>query len=193
MTEEARLIGILADSLGDLAAFGAAYDLLFERGADRFFFAGGQYSDLDDWIAQRRRAASQLADAQALLRLEDKFVRAPERESPKYTDPKVGKKALDMLGEVLCCIIHDKNDLDREDLHNATLFFHGKGAEPKVVQIGPRFFVTPGQLSGGAQQTCGLIEHADRDLLFSAFTLDGQAIIEQQLLPIQKRSKLSIK
>jgi hypothetical protein len=190
---EGHLIGILADSLGDLDAFGAAYELLLGLGAERFFFAGGRYSDLDDWIAQKRRAASQVADAQALLRLEDKFVRAPERDSPNYADPKVGKKVLDMLGEVLCCIVHDKNDLDREDLLNASIFFHGKGAEPKVVRIGPRFFITPGQLSGAAQQTCGLIQRVDRDLLFSAFALDGQRIVDQRLPGIQKRSKLSIK
>jgi len=187
------VIGLLADSLGDLEAFGAAYELLRRLGAERFFFAGGRYSDLDNWIAQKRRAASQLAQAQALLRLEDKFVRSPERKSPHYTNPKVGKRAFDMLGEVLCCIVHDKNDLDREDLLNATVFFHGKGAEPKVVQIGPRFFVTSGQLSGAAEQTCGLIERADRDLLFSAFALDGRPIVKQQLLALHKRAKLSIK
>jgi hypothetical protein len=187
------LIGLLADSLGDLEAFGAAYELLVELGAERFFFAGGRYCDLDNWIAQKRRAASQLAEAQALLRLEDKFVRSPERESPNYTNRKVGTRAFDMLGDVLCCIVHDKNDLDREDLLNATVFFHGKGAEPKVVQIGPRFFVTSGQLSGAVEQTCGLIERTDRDLLFSAFAIDGRPIVRQQLLAIHKRGKLSIK
>ncbi len=187
------MIGILADSRGDLEAFGAAYELLSRRGAERFFFAGGWYSDLDNWIAQRRHTASLVSEAQALLRLEDKFVRTPDRDSPNYEDPKTGKKALDMLGEVLCCIVHDKNDLDREDLLNATVFFHGKGSEPKVVQIGPRFFVTPGQLSGAVQATCGLVERVDRDLVFSAFTLDGNRVGEPQPLAIAKRSKLSIK
>ncbi len=186
-------IGILADSRGDLEAFGAAYELLLARGAKRFFFAGGCYSDLDHWIAQRRRSAAHLSDAQELLRLEDKFVRVPERESPHYADPRIGRKALDMLGDVLCCVVHDKDDLGRDDLLNATLFFHGKGGEPKVVQIGPRFFVTPGQLSGAVQQTCALVERLEGNLRFSAFCLDGRPCGEEQLLPIQRRSKISIK
>jgi hypothetical protein len=186
------LIGLLADSRGDLEAFGAAYELLLHRGVERFFFAGGRYADLDDWITLKRRAASELAEAQALLRLEDKFIRAPERDSPKYADPKVGKMALDMLGELLCCIVHDKNDLSREDLINATLFFHGNSDEPKVVQIGPRFFVTSGSLSGVKERTCALVRRANQRLLFSAHTLDGRTIFEDEL-SIPKRAKVSLK
>ena len=90
-------IGILADSRGDLEAFGTAYELLVSLGAQRFFFAGGWYRDLDHWIAERRRGASQLSDAQQLLRLEDKFVRVPERESREHGDPKID--AIDELLE----------------------------------------------------------------------------------------------
>jgi len=186
-------IGVLADSGGDLDAFGAAYELLVSRGAERFFFAGGHYTDLDLWIAQKRRRASQPSDAQALLRLESRFVRVCERGSPRYGNPGVGAKALDMLGDVLCCIVHDKDDLSRDDLLNASVFFHGGGSEPNVVQIGPRFFVTPGRLSGGDRQTCGLVQPVDGNLRFSAFCLDGQPSGEGWLLAIPRRAKMSIR
>ncbi len=220
------LIGLFADSHGDLRAFGAAYQLLHRKGARRFFFPGGRYTDLDEWILSLHATAGagaysntdflddvsnflvsrqQVARPPAfgekagdspkedqLERLKEKFVRAPERESVHYGGA-VGTKAMDMLGDTLCCIVHDKNDLDRDDLLNATVFFHGKGAEPKVVQIGPRYFVTPGQLTGAAEQTCALIEVLERSLRFSAFALDGRTIVDGQLLELQRKSKLSVK
>jgi len=222
------LIGIFGDSNGDLRAFGAAYQLLRQKGARRFFFPGGRYADLDDWIdwlktsgggADRYSNADFLDDVSNFLesreqlarppvfdqqardpsqaaeldRLKEKFVRTPERESIHYGQPAVGTKVVDMLGDVLCCIVHDKNDLNREDLLNASVFFHGKGLEPKVVQIGPRYFITPGQLTGAIAQTCALVELAERNLRFSAFTLDGRTVVDGELLELHRKSKLSVK
>ena len=82
-------------------------------------------------------------------------LRVPERDCLQYMDPTIPRKVLDMVGDTLCCLVHDKNDLTRDDLLNATIFIHGKESEPKVVQIGPRYFLTPGRLAGAAEQTCG--------------------------------------
>jgi hypothetical protein len=108
-------------------------------------------------------------------------------------DAAAGTLAMDMLGDVLCCVVHDKNDLSRDDLMNATVFIHGRAPEPKVVQIGPRFFVTAGQLTGAARQTCGLLEVVERNLRFSAFALDGSTALDGQLLAVERRTKLSVK
>ena len=83
------------------------------------------------------------------------------RASPacqRSIDPAIDKKCVDMLGDVLCCIVYDKNDLTREDLVNAQVFIHGKESEPKVVQIGPRVFLACGKLTGAAEQTCALVD-----------------------------------
>lgn len=129
-----------------------------------------------------------------LTRMKDKVVRTPERGSLEYESRP--RKAMDMLGDVICCVVYDKNDLHKEDMTNAAVLVHGKEGEPKVVQIGARVFVTPGRLKGGAQPTVGLIEQVERQLTFSAFTLDGEALIDKQsLLPAgtQSRSKISAK
>lgn len=131
-------------------------------------------------------------EEQELLRLKDKFVRTPERDSTQYTAPAFPRKAVDMLGDVLCCIVHDKNDLDKEDLLNAAIFIHGKEPEPKVVQIGPRYFITPGKLTGESA-TCALIDTSDKQLRVSAFTLDGQEVFTPQALVFGGRTKLSVK
>lgn len=226
------MIGILSDSNGDVAAIDSAYDLLKAKGCKRFFFCGGRYSDLDEWLAFRKQKqrgdqgysdmdflsdvsgwlgggdqiergavfGRQEAETSAkksgdeLARLLDKFTRTPERDSLQFRNADIAKKHVDMIGDHLCCMVHDKNDLDRDDLMNGSVFIHGKQSEPKVVQIGNRFFVSPGQLSGAAEQTCALFEVVDKQLRFSAYTLDGKAIIDKQALAIdRKKTKLSVK
>jgi hypothetical protein len=222
-------IGVFSDSHGDLAAFEAAYELLKTKGARRFIFTGGRYTDLDEWIVWKKdkarggraysdadfladisnfltakeqlprpaafgEAGEEVKEGEDLTRLKDKFVRVPERDCLQYRDPGVSRKAVDMLGDALCTIVHDKNDLDREDLLNSMVFIHGKESEPKVVQIGPRFFLTPGSLTGAAEQTCGLIETVEKSLRFSAFTLDGKKVIDGKTIAVGGgKTKLSVK
>lgn len=223
------VIGLLSDSHGDLAAFDAAYELLRGKGAQRFIFLGGRYTDLDEWILDRRErsrggreysgadfiedVAKWLAvteqkprprslsvsddDLKALegdpLLVREHFLRTPERDSLQYRDPAIPRKMLDMMGDTLCCLVHDKNDLSRDDLVNALVFIHGKESEPKLVQIGPRYFLTPGRLAGAAEQTCALLECEDRNVRYTAFRLDGKVVVEPQLMLLDRRSKLTIK
>jgi hypothetical protein len=194
-----------------LGAFDAAFRLLHGRGAKRFFFAGGRYADLDEWVLQLKakerggRAYSDedfVKDISSFLGkkgngparpVQDSFVRVPDRGSLQYLDAGVPKKVMDMLGNSLCCVVHDKNDLTKDDLLNATVFIHGKERQPKVVQIGPRYFITPGRLTGAADQTCGLLAVDGPLLRFSAFTLDGKALIDGQELSLERRTKLAVK
>lgn len=227
------MIGLFSDSHGDLDAFDAAYELLRGKGVRRFIFAGGRYSDLDEWVLMRKQRARGgstysdtdfLTDISAFLsnqeqvsrppaffedaedaavarsqkpedfdKVKDRFVRVPDKDSLQYREANVPTKAVDMLGDALCTIVHDKNDLDREDLLNALVFIHGREAEPKVVQIGPRFFITPGKLTGAAEQTCGLLEIVEKNLRFSAFRLDGKVLVDAQPVEIARKTKLSVK
>jgi hypothetical protein len=224
------VIGIFSDSHGDLGAFAAAYELLSAKGATRFFFAGGRYGDLDNWLAERRarsrggdtgysdqdfltdvsswlgkeapvqKANQTLAapapgavDEEDLNKVRDRFLRVPERGSIQFLDPNVPQKAVDMIGSTLCCLVYDKNDLSKEDMLNATYFIHGRSPEPKVVQIGTRYFVTPGRLTGAAEQTCALLEPKGDTLLFSAFTLEGRVLVDAQGMALDRKTKLSVK
>ncbi len=130
--------------------------------------------------------------AQELTRMSDKVLRTPEKGSLQYQDPSIPKKAVDMLGDVLCCLVHDKNDLDKEDMLNSALLVHGKEPEPKVVQIGPRYFVTPGKVKEGG--TVGLLE-VDRQVKFSVFSLeDDKPVIDAQVLALgTAKTKLQVK
>ncbi len=99
-----------------------------------------------------------------------------------------------MIGTQLCCVVHDKNDLTKDDLLNASLFIHGKEPEPKVVQIGPRFFVTPGKLTGAAEQTCGLLELVDKSDPLQRVAARRAPVLPAQVLSAgAAKTKLSVK
>lgn len=169
----------------------------------REYSDGDFLADVSSWLGNqdalpmtpaRAAAPADLASEDDRRLVMERFVRVPERESLQYRDPTINNKAMDLVGDALCCIVHDKNDLTRDDLLNAAVFIHGKEPEAKVVQIGPRFFLTPGRLVGAAEQTCALLEKADRDLRFTAFRLDGRVVLEPQLLVLEKKSsKLTLK
>nr|WP_217916986.1 MULTISPECIES: hypothetical protein [unclassified Myxococcus] len=170
---------------------------------------GREYSDADfladvtNWLGSqdalprtpsRAEAPADVASEDDRRLVMERFIRVPERESLQYRDPSINNKVMDLMGDTLCCVVHDKNDLTRDDLLNALLFVHGKEPDPKVVQIGPRYFLTPGRLVGAAEQTCALLEKVDRNLRFSAFRLDGHPILEPQVIVLEKKSpKLSLK
>lgn len=222
-------IGVISDSHGNLDALDQAYRLLCARGAQRFFFAGGRYQDIDEWLARRRdellrerhysnqdflddvvgylaaqpqvprppafgQTAAEYEEAERIARLRSRIVRAPEKECGSYQDPNIPRKPLDLLGDSLCCIVHDRNDLDREDLLNASIFVYGKQPKPGVVQIGPRYFVTPGQLADATTATCGLLEQVEaKTFKYSAFTLAGETMVDGQVLSLGSKSKVSVK
>ncbi len=130
---------------------------------------------------------------EALAQLKDRILRAPEKGCRAWADPQTPRKVMDLVGDALCCLVHDKNDLDKEDLMNATVLVHGQSPEPKVVQIGARSFVTPGRLTGGARATVGLLELQDRQLTFAAYGLDGQVVLGPQPLATAARAKVSVR
>ena len=198
-------IGLLADSSGDIDALDRGTQLLLDKGAERLFFLGGRFPDVDALFTRRRqkrrghegysdqdfvddvaaflgsqaRPGTRGTQLDEVERLRRSFSRVPCKESLEYRDPNVPKKLVEMVGETLACLVHDKADLIKDDMLNAVLLMHGKSPEPNVVQIGPRYFVTPGRLTGASEQTCALLELTAAELRFLAFTLDGQTVKTQ--------------
>lgn len=211
-------IGLLADSAGDMDALDRGTQLLLEKGAERLFFLGGRFPDVDEMILRRRakrrgsRAYSdadfvddvaaflsaqqggtraRLAGADDEDRLRSRFSRVPCKDSLEHRDPNVPNVLVEMVGDLLACLVHDKAELAKEDMVNAVLLFHGKSPEPGVVQIGPRYFITPGRLTGASEQCCALLELAPAELRFEGFTLDGKSI-KRQVFPRSSRNKTTL-
>jgi hypothetical protein len=121
-----------------------------------------------------------------LTRMESRIVRAPERGGAAWSNAAIPRKVFDLVGDVICCLVHDRNDLNKDDLFNAALLVHGKEAEPQVVNIGPRTFVTPGSLGGTSRPTVGLFSCSGR-LSYAAFSLDGTQVLPA--VPIGGRAR----
>lgn len=211
-------VGLLSDSAGDIEAFAQAMALLEARGAERFFFLGGRWADVDEFLLHRKRQLRggreygdqdfiadvreflatfgdtplvKLANADEVSRLRSRFSRAPCREDLEWFDPRHAQKLMEMVGNQIACLVHDKSDLVKDDMVNAMLLIHGRSPDPNVVQIGPRFFVTPGRLTGAAEQTCALLETLPGELRFEAFTLAGVSVRSLQFA-LGSRNKMSV-
>lgn len=168
-------IGLASDSFGNLEALGAAFDLFGRVEVDRVFFMGGWWADVDAVLARRRTGASSRPGA-GQASLADRITRVASRSCPEYGSGALGK-TVDFLEGHVCCLVHDKSDLSREDIGNASLLFHGKSSRAALTQFGPRIFVTPGQLRaaevGGAPPTFATVDVTDAELVFVVYAADG--------------------
>ncbi len=164
-------VGLASDSFGNLDALCVALDIFARVNAERIFFLGGRWADVDAALARRRfgspAGGGPDAGGDFLSAVEGALSRAagiPEHalagritRVASRACPEVARgaptKVMDMLDGRLCCLVHDKAELSREDIGNASLLFHGNSGAAAVVQIGPRVFVTPGHLRSAGEET----------------------------------------
>jgi predicted phosphodiesterase len=208
-------IGLASDTFGNVAPLEKALDAFARAGVDRVFFLGGRLADLGAALARRRGgsrgAAVPRSDAEflaavegALSRhvaaeddpLEGRIVRVASRACAEYARPEA-RKQVDLVEGRICCLVHDKADLSRDDIANATLIFHGNSAQPALVQIGTRFFVTPGHLRApepaGRPATFATLEATARELVLTAFSPAGDRLSEQRASFGPAAGKLSVR
>lgn len=190
-------IGLASDSFGNLGALERALDLFDRTPVDRVFFLGGRLADLDA-VLERRRGAREApvprTDSEFLAAFEEalarhaakdplagRIVRVASRACPEYASGAVPRKQLDLVEGRICCLVHDKAELDRDDITNATVLFHGNADRAALVQIGPRYFVTPGRLrgegnGGGAPTTFGVLDMTERDVALTVYSGEGKEL-----------------
>ena len=92
------------------------------------------------------------AEIDALLESE-RAVRSLER---LRTLPPPPARAVEMLGDRICLVVHDKKILDEEDIANAAVIVYGASPERLLKRFGPRYFYTPGPLA--AEGVLGILE-----------------------------------
>ncbi len=197
-------IGLASDTYGNLEPLETALDLFAREGVDRVFFLGGRVADVDAALARRsggsRDAEVPRSDSEflaaveaALLRsaaapadpLAGKVARIASRACPEYASGAVPRKQMDLVEGKICCLVHDKADLTRDDIANATVLFHGNSGKPGLVQIGPRFFLTPGHLRAPAPEgrppTFALLDFAPGGLALAVYSAAGVKLAEERV------------
>jgi hypothetical protein len=123
-------------------------------------------------------------------------VRVASRSCAGYASGAVPRKQVDLLDGLICCLVHDKADLDRDDIANASVIFHGNSPSAGLVQFGPRTFVTPGPLRGAAPAgppgSYAVVEVTPRDLVLSVFSVEG-AELRRERASFAAGAKLSVR
>ncbi|MGI5860524.1 MAG: hypothetical protein ACOX6T_00540 [Myxococcales bacterium] len=216
-------IGLVADSQGDVDALEHACDLLIdEKGAERIFFLGGRWADVDELFQRKRekkRGRSEYSDADFLADVASfiaksaaaeqggvayklqkdeieayiaRFARVPDRASFQYRDPAIPRILPELVADRIACLVHDKADLQRDNVETSVFFFHGNSAEPNVVQIGLRFFVTPGSLASVQRPSFALLTGEGASLELVAFSLDGREL-RRFAMSLATRRKMSLR
>ncbi|MEZ4221156.1 MAG: hypothetical protein R3B13_09510 [Polyangiaceae bacterium] len=96
---------------------------LFARAAERC--AEGSPMDIDAFVAAER-----------------------EREALRAFEalPGDGTRLMELLGGRVAVLIHDKANLDEDDIASATFLVFGKSPDPLVKPVGSRWFLAPGHL-----------------------------------------------
>jgi hypothetical protein len=157
-------LGLLGPAGGDVGALGRAAEFLLNGArVHRAIYLGNDGAldravaawarklvgdDPSDDGAWRRAADIALDGAPAAI---DRFV-ATERarlrlkalEALPTTDQV--SRTIEMVGDRVAILIHDRTQLDEEDIHAANIVAFGKSESALVHRAGTRWFVTPGPI-----------------------------------------------
>jgi predicted phosphodiesterase len=208
-------IGIASDTHGNVDGLERALALFERAEVERVFFLGGQVADADAAMARRVGRAPDVAVPpagdeflstfrSALARqagapsdpLAGRIVRVASRGCPEYESGKVPRKQMDLVDGRICCLVHDKAELTRDDIENASVLFHGNSQAAGLVQIGPRCFVTPGHLRSPAPPdrpaTFALLEVTARELVLTVFS-EACAELRQERAALASAGKMSVR
>ncbi len=200
-------LGLLGPAEGDLAALARTAELLLNGAkVTRAIYLGADDA-LEDtvalWAESRGgpaacdrglwdRAFAVAAEGspdqiQTFLRSERARLRLKSLESL----PPRELRSIEMFGDRVAILVHDKALLDEEDIFAATFLVYGKSEGPLVKKIGPRWFLTPGPIGcheGGAV----VLDDAAEEVVATFYDVDGRAVRSERL-PAARLAKLSVK
>lgn len=148
---------------------------------------GGDPSDESAWRIAADIAAT--GNAGAI----DKFVanqRARLRLKALETLPAEIARTVEMVGDRVAVLIHDKADLDEEDILAANILFYGKSTEPLVKKIGARWFVCPGPL-GPVRGGVAVIDDEGDEVSVAIYDTSGNTVLKE-ILTAQRATKMRV-
>jgi len=99
-------------------------------------------------------------------------------------------RSVEMFGDRVAILIHDKALLDEEDIFSASFLIYGKGDGPLVKKIGPRWFLTPGPLgcSGGSAI---VLDDSGEDVMATLYDADCLEV-RGETLAVGRAAKMSV-
>jgi hypothetical protein len=119
--------------------------------------------------------------------------RLPQEEGAVSGEPSgrvAGLRSVELLGDRVAVLVHDKALLDEEDIVSAALLIYGKSDAPLIKKIGARWFLTPGPVGcegGGAI----VLEDSDDEVVATVYDATGRAT-RSEVLTSARTAKLSV-
>jgi hypothetical protein len=104
--------------------------------------------------------------------------------------PAENLRTVEMFGDQVAVLVHDKALLDEEDIASAGILVYGKSAAPLIKQIGRRWFLTPGPLGcrGGG---IFVLDDSESEVVATVYGADGQ-MSGSEILRATRATKLSV-
>ena len=199
-------LGLLGPAGSDVGALGRAAEFLLntvrvhraiylgnDGALDRAVAAWARKlvgDDPSDDGAWRRAADGALTGSAADV---DKFVgaeRARLRLKSLEALPEEISRTIEMVGDRVAVLIHDKALLDEEDILAANLLFFGKSDGPLIRKIGARWFVTPGPIGSEGGGIAVLDDEKD-DIQITIYDSTGKAT-QTESLSVQRATKMRV-
>ena len=198
-------LGRLGPSEGDTAGLGRAAEFLLSTGKVSRVVYLGTDGALDLAVAAwaRKLVGDDPSDDGAWSRAAEIAVAGSSDEIDKFVHVErarvqlkllealpPGGRTIEMVGDRVAVLIHDKALLDEEDILAANLLVYGKSDAPMVKKIGSRWFVSPGQI-GSEGGGLAILDDEDADIIVTVHDLAGRETIRETLL-VQRATKVRI-
>jgi hypothetical protein len=199
-------LGLLGPSAGDVGALGRAAEFLLNTArVHRAIYLGVDGAldravttwarklvgdDPSDDSAWRRAADAALTGTPEQIDRMVQLERARMRLKALESLPEQVGRTIEMLGDRVAVLIHDKALLDEEDILAANLLYYGKSDGPLVKRIGARWFVTPGPIGSEGGGIAVLDDDAD-DVTVSIFDSLGKPGVTEALTA-QRAAKMRV-
>jgi hypothetical protein len=199
-------LGLLGPANGELAALARAAEFLLNGArVGRAIYLGGDDaieetvglwaeslvgpdpSDEGIWRRAFPMASSGTAEQiDAFLRGERARLRLKslERLPPEQL------RTVEMFGDRVAVLIHDKALLDEEDILSATFLIYGKSDAPLLRKIGPRWFLSPGPVAFAGGGALVLDESGD-EIVATLHDSDGR-VLRTEALHSGRAVKMSV-
>jgi len=105
--------------------------------------------------------------------------RQAQRVSLLRTLPPKPACAIEMLEKWIILGVHDKAELEEDDVANAHVILYGESSEANIKRFGPRSFLTPGPLAKGWVGSLNL--RSDGALDLALLDLQGKILVSESV------------
>lgn len=198
-------LGLLGPAEGDLSGLGIAAERLVHAKVDRVIYLGpddaleraiGAWAKrlVGDDPAESAvwRRASELAIAGSPAEI-DAFVKTDRARLALHVFeslPGGTARTIEIVGDRVAVLVHEKALLDEEDIFAANLILYGKSDQPVVRRIGARWFISPGKLGAPGGGACVLDDSGD-DVVVTIYDGSGKAC-HSEALTLQRSTKMRV-